>query len=104
MQQISKSFSYLLQSRAEWQSQSSSLTPEVADEATQALSIGLITASVRLLNGETLTLTCDRLEPTPDGDLLIFAANGLLLATVARGQWINFVTQQPELLHCRPAL
>ena len=103
-QQVSKSFSYMLQSKADWKSQSSSLSPEVADEAAQALSIGLITASVRLLNGETLTLNCDRLEPSEQGDLLIFGANGLLIASIARGQWLSFQTTQPELLHCRPAL
>ena len=103
-QQISKSFTYLLQSKADWQSQASSLTDEVADEAAKALGSGLITATVSLVNGETLQIACDRLEPSEQGDLLVFAANGLLVATVARGQWISFQTQQPELLHCRPAL
>ena len=103
-QQISKSFSYLLQSKADWQNQSSSMTPEVADEAAQALNIGLITATVALVSGETLQIDCDRLEPSEQGDLLVFAASGLLIATVARQQWISFQTQQPETLHCRPML
>ena len=103
-QQISKSFTYLLQSKADWQSQTSSLTDDVAAEAKQALSVGLISATVALVNGETLQIACDRLEPTEKGDLLIFAANGLVVASVARGQWVSFQTQQPETLHCRPAL
>ena len=80
------------------------MTPEVADEAAQALNVGLITASVSLVNGERLEIVCDRLEPTPEGDLLLIAPTGLVVAAVARGQWVSFETQQPELLHCRPAL
>jgi len=103
-QQISKSFTFLLQSRADWQSQASSLTDDVAAEAKRALSVGLISATVALVNGETLQIDCDRLEPSEQGDLLVFAASGLLIATVARQQWISFQTQQPETLHCRPML
>ena len=80
------------------------MTPEVADEAAQALNVGLIKATVALVNGETLEIACDRLEPTEQGDLLLIAPTGLVVAAVARGQWIHFETQQPETLHCRPAL
>lgn len=98
---ISKSFSTSLQTKADWINQQSSLSAEVADEARQALDQGLLTAIVRLKRGEPLEIRCDRVEPSPEGDLHLFNAKGLLVAAVARQQWVSFELECPAELHCR---
>ena len=78
------------------------MNPAVANEARLCLSHGLLTASIKLLNADDLELPCDRAEATPEGDLLLFNPSGLILAAIARGQWISCDLQQPKQLHCRP--
>lgn len=98
---ISKPFALSLQSREEWLNQQTSLTSEVSAEAKKALDQGLLTASVQLISGELLQIDCDRVEPSPEGDLHLFNAKGLLLAAVARNQWVSFELNCPDNLHCR---
>ena len=101
--QSTKSFATTIQGRNEWLQQRQSLTPEVAAEADLALSKGLLTCVITLIDGSILRQRCDQAYPSDEGDLLLLNGYGILIFSAARNQWVTFNLEQPDNLLCRRA-
>jgi len=80
------------------------MTPDVAAEATQTLTTGLLTAVITLMDGSKFRHNCDQIFPSSEGDLMLLNGLGILICSVARNQWITLHVEQPSTLLAHNAI
>ena len=90
------SFAATIQSLDDWRRQAGSLNPDVAAEAQQALSTGLLTAKVTTTDGQTVSVLCDASEVV-EGTLHLTNRGGMVVAAFASGQWQHLTIEQPSI-------